>query len=224
MQYWSENYKKILTRSEIEVHLLSGYVDDGRQLTSSLPLGMRYSKEEKIFKYSEPAYFEDNNKINEGESNNERMTRICLPAMNDVNKNLEFTVETAAEFENERLPTLDFQVWQEGDGSINHTYFQKPMKTPLVIMARSDMGTQQKVQILANELTKRLSNINETRTDKQEKIKVIEQYTRELKNSEFGIRTAQEIIKSGIRGHRIRIIRRTANGGLFYRPAHKTLG
>ena len=63
-------------------------------------------------------------------------------------------------------------------------------------MARSGMGTQQKVQILANELTKRLSNINETRTDKQEKIKVIEQYTRELKNSEFGIRTAQEIIKS----------------------------
>ena len=69
--------------------MLSGYVDDGRQLTSSLPLGMRYSKEEKIFKYSEPAYFEDNNKINEGESNNERMARICLPAMTDVNKNLE---------------------------------------------------------------------------------------------------------------------------------------
>ena len=100
----------------------------------------------------------------------------------------------------------------------------KTNETPLVIMARSGMGTQQKVQILANELTRRLSNINETRTDKQEKIKVIEQYTRELKNSEFGIRTAQEIIKSGIRRHRTRIIRRTANGGLFYRPAHKTLG
>ena len=83
----SEDYKAVLTRSGIEVILLSGYVDDGRQLTSSLPLGIRYNEERKIFEHSESAVQEDKNKINQGETSNECMARICLPTMNDVNKN-----------------------------------------------------------------------------------------------------------------------------------------
>ena len=43
------------------------------------------------------------------------------------------------------------------------------MKTPLLVMARSGMGSQQKVLVLANELTRRLININEARSTKKEK-------------------------------------------------------
>ena len=140
--------------------MLAGYVDDGRQFTSSLRPGMRFDKNKKIFQYSEEGAVEDKNKKNNGESNNQRMARICQEAMNAVNKDLQFTVETPEDFPNEELPTLDFKIWQEQDQSIDHTYYQKPMKTPLVIMARSGMSVQQKIQILANELTGRISNIN----------------------------------------------------------------
>ena len=224
MQTWSEKYNKILTNSGIDVLLLSGYVDDGRQLTSTFRPGMRYSKNKEIFEYSEAADLEDKNKKRQGESDEQRMARICLDAMNNINEDLEFTVETAAEFENEHLPTLDFQIWQEKDQTINHSYFQKPMKSPLVIMARSGMGTQQKIQILANELTRRLSNVNTRISENtKEKTRIIEQYTKELKNSEYPARTAKEIIKSGIRGYKTRLTRRTASGQEFYRAAHRTI-
>ena len=160
VQTWSEGYKKILTDSNIEVLLLAGYVDDGRQLTSSLKLGMRFDEDKKMFQYSEEAEIEDKNRRSKGESNNQRMARICQAAMNSVNKDLQFTVESPEDFPKEQLPTLDFKIWQEQEQTINHTYYQKPMKTPLVVMARSGMATQQKIQILANELTRRLSNIN----------------------------------------------------------------
>ena len=51
--------------------------------------------------------------------------------MNDINKDLKFTVEVPENFENERLPTLDFSLWME-NGLITHTYYQKGMKTPYV--------------------------------------------------------------------------------------------
>ena len=144
--------------------------------------------------------------------------------MNSINQDLEFTVESPADFEGEKLPTLDFKVWQEKDQTLNHTYCQKQMKTPLVVMSRSGMSVQQKVQILANELTRRLSNINQDRTTQEEHYRVIEQFTQELRNSEYNHRTAQEIVISGTRGHRTRIMRRTAGGQEFYRPAHRTVG
>ena len=223
VQAWAEEYQEILTRSGLEVLLLSGYVDDGRQVTSSFPMGTRYSKKTKKFEIMEPAISEDKKLQQEGESNNQRMARICVETMNDINKNLEFTVEAPEDFNQEKLPTLDFTIWQEENKTINHSYYQKPMKSPLVIMARSGMGKQQKMQILANDLTRRLSNVNTNNTKTQEKINIIEKFTQELKNSEYQHRTAREIVISGIRGYRTRFNKRTANGQEFYRLAHKTL-
>ena len=223
MQSWSEEYEKILTRSNVEVLLLSGYVDDGRQVTSSLPLGSRFNKNEKMFQFSEAAELEDKKLQVRGESNNQRMARITQEAMNSVNMDLEFTVESPEDFEGEKLPTLDFKVWQEEDQSLNHTYYQKEMKSPLVIMARSGMAKQQKIQILANELTRRLSNIGKNCNIQEEQESVIEQFTREVRNSEYHHRTAQEIVVSGIRGYRTKITRRIASGQEFYRPAHRTV-
>ena len=50
-----------------------------------------------------------------GESRDKRMIRICLPVANQINKDLDFIAEAAVEFENQRLPTLDFELWLGGD-------------------------------------------------------------------------------------------------------------
>ena len=93
------------------------------------------------------------------------MVRLCLT--NTINKDLEFTAETASEFGNSRLPTLDFELWLEND-RIQHHYFQKAMKTPFVVMKRSAMAQTQKMSILANEVVRRLSNTNHRMSDKSE--------------------------------------------------------
>ena len=102
-------------------------MDDGRQITNQLEKGMRFDKESKSFLYSTEGYEEDLIMEQKGESPNEFMARICNPAMNSVNDDLEFTTETQETFEKERLPTLDFEIWIE-KGTVHHSYFQKPMK------------------------------------------------------------------------------------------------
>ena len=222
MQDWATKYKKILVESGLEVLLFGGYVDDGRQLTTSLPIGSRYNPLTKKFETTKQAEAEDIARKLEGESTNQRMARTCQELMNSINENLEFTVETPEDFEQEQLPTLDFKIWQEQDGLINHTYYQKPIKTPFVIMARSAMSSQQKIQILANELTRRVSNIN-VKNNKQEAYdSVVEQFTQELKNSEFNHKNAREIVMSGLRGFKNKVSRRINKNEDFYRAAHKT--
>ena len=88
-----------------------------------------------------------------------RMARICLPAMNAVNKDLRFTTESPEEFEGGRLPTLDFVIWAV-NGILYHSYFEKGMKSHITVMQRTAMSENQKMSIVSNELVRRLSNIH----------------------------------------------------------------
>ena len=78
--------------------------------------------------------------------------------MNSINPDVKFTTETAEDFPERRLHTLDTDIWLD-NGKIRHSNYQKPMKTPYVLMQKSAMSSQQKFSILSNELIRRLSNI-----------------------------------------------------------------
>ena len=222
MQNWASNYQKILDDSGVSTLLLAGYVDDGRQYSTSLPMGSRFNPDTRKFQVRQEDLEEDTRKRNNGESTNQRMGRVCLTAMNSINNDLEFTIETPEDFPEEKLPTLDFKLWQEPDQTLNHCYYQKEIKTPYVIMARSGMATQQKLQILANELTRRLSNINKINSIKSQYTRTINNFTQELKNSEYIFKTAREIVISGLRGLRKREKLREIKNQNFYREAKTT--
>ena len=91
MQDFGEKYKASLTLARMELTLLSGYVDDVRQGGTSLGLGMKYSIENDKWEWSEKAMWEDVERRKGGENRDERMRRICLPLLNTINKDLEFT-------------------------------------------------------------------------------------------------------------------------------------
>lgn len=104
---------------------------------------------------------------------NARMARLCLPAMNAINEGLVFTTEIPEEFPKCRLPTLDFLLWLDW-WEINHSYFEKIIKTLYVVMQRTAMGEHHKYSILSNELVRRLSNINIGKVEQSEVLEVIE--------------------------------------------------
>ena len=47
------------------------------------------------------------------------MARVLPPAMNSVNRDLEFTTELAKDFWDRKLPALDFKMWFENSWEIN---------------------------------------------------------------------------------------------------------
>ena len=84
------------------------YVDDFRQGVTSFQLGLRYRGEAGEWEWKEEAYHEDLEMRKNGENRDKRMSRLYLPVMYSLNKDLKFTSETSGEFSNGRLHTLDF--------------------------------------------------------------------------------------------------------------------
>jgi hypothetical protein len=85
---------------------------------------MLFDEEKKAFVYDERQKKIDDE---ENEPDNKRMARVCLPAMNSLNQDLNFTTECPEDFPGKRLPTLDFVVWMIR-GILNHSYFEKSMR------------------------------------------------------------------------------------------------
>ena len=108
--------------------LSSVYVDDSRQKTNNLAKGMRYDVGKKRFEINQEALEEDDRKLLEGEAISRWLARICQPIMNSLNCDLRFTTEVAEDFQNARLPTLDFTIADLLDFMIN-SCFEKSMKT-----------------------------------------------------------------------------------------------
>ena len=128
------------------------------------------------------------------------------------------------DFKEKRLPTLDFSLWLKQGGEISHSYYEKEMRSQVMLERDSAMSTKQKITIQANELTRRLYNINEEDTDLESEVeKVIETYTRQIKNSGWNAREAREMVVSGYIGWKRRVARRIQEGGQQYRSAGSSL-
>ena len=83
-----------------------------------------------------------------------------LLAMNSVNKDLEFTMETHRDFIDGRLPTLSFSLWP-GQRCIHHSYYEKEMRNQVLVMERSAMSRHSIMSIMCNELMRRLQVIDD---------------------------------------------------------------
>ena len=97
------------------------------------------------------------------------------------------------------------------------------MRTQLLIPEMSAMAQKQKMSILSNELVRRMSNIYVEKNSEEEKIRVTDHFTNQLKNSGYDRRTSREIVVSGILGWTRKVRRRKEEGKDFYRGARSTL-
>ena len=111
MQQWRDEMKEILKKSEMKELLNKIYVDDNRAIIQKLKHGVRFNESKKIFEYDSRWEKED-----ESLSIEELTVREVLKAMNNINSDLRFTVETENDFDNKRLPTLSFEIWSCKEG------------------------------------------------------------------------------------------------------------
>ena len=105
--------------------------------------------------------------------------QISVTAMNSVNVDLTFMVETVHDFDNGRLATLVFE-YEVIENQIVYSYFQKEMKTPLVIGGTSAMSDHQKFSILTNEMIRRMSNVS-VKITQEERVRIVDNFTRKKK-------------------------------------------
>ena len=195
MQYWKDKFNFVLKNSNIE-ELLSGlYVDDGRSVQRLLSYGERYVHDLKMFKVDDDKAIEDI----DSEIDRVELTRIeVLKAMNDICEDLEFTMELDRDFEDNKLPTLSFTLYTNSEG-LSHSYYEKSMKNQTLVMSRSALGRQQIMNIMSNELIRRLE-VTSSDLDQCELNSIVDKYTQQLVNSEYCWKQCNDIVTSGLKG------------------------
>ena len=128
----------------------------------------------------------------------------------------------AADFENHKLPTLDFELWMKEEEVtmsskteepldqpedvqtdkvkvklVKYNFFEKSMGSKVTMLETSASSWQSKVSSLTQEVTRRLINTSEDLVD--EKIKAIDNFCNKLKMSGYTRQQRWEILKSGTR-------------------------
>ena len=230
-----QKLRRVLEEGGIEVKMLKMYVDDGRLVVKYVEKGAIYNPILKKIEYTEEQKKVDTEREKEGETVDHRIKRLIIPIMNDINKDLEWTVELEEDFKDDviegrendvkrGIPTLDFEVyWDNRENKFSYRYYEKKMRNPVVIQKRSAMDRSQKIGILSQELIRRLSNVSEGREETEEKIAVVEGYTKQLKQSGYNFMETQEIIRSGYTGLVRKRNRRKESGLPMHREGTKTL-
>ena len=218
MQQWKNDYDKILERSGIQEWLSGLYVDDGRSYQRKLKWGERYCGQQKKFTFDVDKEMED---ASENVDRNELTRREVLLAMNDVNKDLEFTKELCSDFIDKKLPTLSFSLNITDEG-IQHTYFEKNMKNQTLVVERSALGRQQLMSIMTNELRRRLEVIGDSLSQK-ERNEIVDKYTQQLVNSEFNWKQCRDIVVSGLKGQKRKTEKQRKKGQPKYRSGQSSL-
>lgn len=151
--------------------------------------------------------------VKSGDNRDSFMARLCLPAMNAINEDFTFTAEVASDFVDKRLPTLDFSLWMKDKHEVSHRYYEKEMKTQLMLEKDLAMSVKQKYTFLTNELTRRLYNIDDEEENKDEEVeRTMEQMTKQLKNSGWNRKDVREMITSEYIGWKRRLERRKGEG------------
>ena len=99
------------------------------------------------------------------ETRKKKTSEELCKAMNSIFPNIRFTIEVEEDFESRRLPLLDTELWVEKSDSgcfLKFSFYEKPMKNPFCIMKSSAMSERPKIQILSQDLIRRMQNICQT--------------------------------------------------------------
>ena len=218
MQEWRDKFVEILERSEIEELLAGLYVDDGRNLIEILKLGVRFCEMQNAFIYNKE-WEELDSKLEI--SGKDRTKREVLNAMNSISPDIQFTIEDSEDFSDKRLPTLSFSIWEEEWG-ISHSYYEKEMRSQVLLMERSAMSAQSKYSIMTNELRRRLEVLHD-KIEVREKLEIVNKYTQQLVNSGYGRNQIKEIIVSAFRGYERKVKERKKAGKPKFRHSHESV-
>ena len=70
-------------------------------------------------------------------------------------------METGEDYQDMWLPTLDTRLKVGEDNRVLHGFYEKPTSSNLTVQRRTAMGEDAKIQVLSNDLVRRLKNNSE---------------------------------------------------------------
>ena len=172
MSLWDKIWAAAQSRAGLVSPLFIRYVDDIRIYMHPINQGWKWTG---ICWEYDKKYYDDL-------TYEERTKQNVLQSLNGLLEGIILTVESASDFSNGMLPTLDFQTRVRSDGEVEHLHYTKPMASGLVIQYGTALGQQTIFASLRQDLIRRLSHISDHFGIKEQKA-LIENFTQSLANS-----------------------------------------
>ena len=189
---WTNMMMAILDDNKIETDEDFIYVDDGRQILPPINNGWEYNTNTKKFTYCKDLHqHEDQSNISPTRKTVQELGKVY----NSIKPHLKFTLECEEDFSNRRLPTLDCELWMEGD-KVMTAFFEKPTKTPYCILATTAMPQQMIENSMVQEVVRRL--VNTSMELKEEKVTAVEGLIKRMRRSGHSIEVTGRVVGRGL--------------------------
>ena len=172
MQIFDVKWEDVLRELYIQIWLAIRYMDDGRTAMPPLKPAWRWTDGSLQFCIKWEREDQELTSI-------EITKRVILGTLNGVETFLKFTIETEEDFPDGWLPTLDTKLRVTGSNQVLHGFYEKPTNSNVTIQRRTAMGEDSKIQILSNDLIRRLKNSSEE-LGEGAKVEIVDNYTQKL--------------------------------------------
>ena len=216
----------VCKEQRLEIQERFRYMDDVRKFMNGIRLGWRWNGNRMEYRR-----LWEREEVTSGMTEEGKTAEVMLAIMNSIFPFLTFEMEHPEQFPGGRLPTLDFQCWVEGN-RVKYLFFQKAMAKKTLIHRNSALGENVKVASMTQNLVRRMLNTSED-VDFKERIKVIDEYSDQLRASGYSPEQAQRIVVAGLTGYERKLkksteekidLHRSAAGSLESRIKKKLLG
>ena len=135
---------------------------------------------------------------------------------------LNFTIESAMDFTDGRLPTLDFKLWVRSDNHIVFSFFEKPTCSNQMLSRHSVLSENTKVSNMTNEVIRRMMHVSE-QLPIEERTVVLNRLGQKLANSGYDLPMIRKGMVGGLMGYEKRLEQsRKLVGSLGYRALHES--
>ena len=176
----------LLRRENIDILLLSRYVDDIRNFLWPIYEGWRWS--EGCFKFDKLWQEED---LLSGLTDEQRTTPELVKAMYSLVEFIQFEEEDTSMFSDYRLPTLDTSIWVcESTGTVLYSFYENPTCLTTVVHKNTALNVSSIRATLVQETVRRIKNCS-SRLPMEEKQSILSCFTQKLFNSGHSIQSIQ---------------------------------
>ena len=204
MNYWGDEFDKLLRRNNIETYLNKIYVDDQDLMLKALKTGTKWTGDKMEWKEEWQHQDEELN-----EETDKRTMREVRKMANTILPFIVMEETVASECLERKLPVLDFKIWQEkrkneegkNETVICHEYYENPMSSQLMMMMRSAMPHRTKIVSLSQEVIRRQRNTSRNVSEVVRR-KNLSQMMCKLKRSGYDTNMRRKILVSGMRGYK----------------------
>ena len=214
MQIFDRKWGGLLKSMGVKYYDLVRYMDDIRMILPPFKCGWRWV--EGNIMYCKRWEIEDVNL-----SAIERTRRVLAGSMEKIEPYLRFTTETEEDFRDGWLPTLDTAVKVSPQNKILFRFYEKPTNSNRTLDKRTAMGEDQKIQVLTQEVVRRLGNTTEDLSN-EDYVTILDDFSQKLCNSGYGVDQIRRIMVAGIKGWGGRVNRCRQEGRRLRRTARES--